>query len=171
MVETFLGKTPAIDDGAWVHESAVVMGDVHLAAGVTIWPTAVLRGDMGPIRIGEESNIQDGAVCHDTSGLSETLVGKRVTVGHRAVLHGCVVEDRCLIGMGAIVLDNAVVGEGSIIGAGAVVTAGRIIPPGSLVLGVPGKVIRPVTDADKEQIEEGWQSYLAKLKEIRRELG
>jgi carbonic anhydrase/acetyltransferase-like protein (isoleucine patch superfamily) len=171
MVETFLGKAPTIDDGAWVHESAVVMGDVYLARGVTIWPTAVLRGDMGPIRIGEESNIQDGAVCHDTSGLSETLVGRRVTVGHRAVLHGCVVEDRCLIGMGAIVLDNAVVGEGSIIGAGAVVTAGRIIPPGSLVLGVPGKVIRPVTDADKEQIEEGWQSYLAKLKEIRRELG
>ena len=82
-----------------------------------------------------------------------------------------IIEDRCLIGMGAIVLDNAVVGEGSIVGAGAVVTAGRVIPPGSLVLGVPGKVIRPVTDADKEQIEEGWQSYLAKLKEIRAELG
>ena len=105
MVETFLGMTPTIDDEAWVHESAVVMGDVHLERGVTIWPTAVLRGDMGPIRIGEESNIQDGAVCHDTSGLSETVVGKRVTVGHRAILHGCIVEDRCLIGIGAIVLD------------------------------------------------------------------
>ena len=79
MVETFLGMKPTVDKGAWVHKSAVVMGDVHLASGVTIWPTAVLRGDMGPIRIGEESNIQDGAVCHDTSGLSETLVGKLPT--------------------------------------------------------------------------------------------
>ena len=167
MVETFLGMTPVIDPAAWVHRSAVVMGDVHLGPDVTVWPTAVLRGDMGPIRIGAASNIQDGAVCHDTSGLSETIVGSKVTVGHRAVLHGCVVEDHCLIGMGAVVLDNAVVGEGSIVGAGAVVTAGRVIPPGSLVLGLPGKVIRPVTDADKEQIEEGWQSYLAKLKEIK----
>lgn len=163
MLQEFDGLKPSLHETAWAHEGAWLIADVTLGAESSVWPGAVLRGDMGPIRIGAQSNIQDGAVCHDTTGLSETLVGDRVTVGHRAVLHGCVVEDFCLVGMGAIVMDNVVVGTGSLIGAGAVVTAGRVIPPGSLVLGTPARVVRPVTDREREMIDEGWRSYVEKV--------
>lgn len=163
MVQEFDGLRPRVHETAWVHEGAWVIGDVVLDEEVSIWPGAVLRGDMGRIHIGAQSNIQDGAVCHDTTDLSETLVGKRVTVGHRAILHGCIIEDFCLIGMGAIVMDNVRVGTGSIIGAGAVIPPGREIPPGSLVLGAPGKVVRQLQDKDIRMIEEGWRSYVAKL--------
>ena len=162
MIQAFAEMVPAIDDTAWVHESAVVIGQVVLGPDVSVWPTAVLRGDMGLVRIGAGSNVQDGAVCHDTSGLSETLVGERCTIGHRAILHGCIVEDEVLVGMGAIVMDNARVGAGSIIGAGAVVTAGRVIPPGSLVLGVPARVVRQLRPDEARRIDEGWRTYVAK---------
>jgi carbonic anhydrase/acetyltransferase-like protein (isoleucine patch superfamily) len=117
---------------------------------------------MGPIIIGAQSNIQDGVVCHDTTGTSVTTVGERCTVGHRAILHGCLIEDDVLVGMGAIVMDNVKVGAGSVIGAGAIVTAGRVIPPGSLVLGIPGRVVRSVTASEAVRIGEGWRTYVAK---------
>ncbi|MCE0497633.1 MAG: gamma carbonic anhydrase family protein [Methylacidiphilales bacterium] len=139
----FLYVKPQIDPTAYVAPQAVVIGDVRLAARSSVWPTAVLRGDINFIEIGEGSNIQDGSIVHLADDLP-TQVGKLVTVGHRAVLHACVVEDECLIGMGATILDGAVIGKGSIIGAHALVTGGTRIPPGSMVLGMPAKVVRPL---------------------------
>src|SRR5271156_3516884 len=143
----FLYVQPQIDPSAYVSPHAVVLGDVRLAARSSVWPTAVLRGDINYIEIGEGSNVQDGAIVH----LAEDLpvrVGKLVTVGHRAILHACVVEDECLIGMGATVLDGAVIGRGSIIGAQALVTRDAHIPPGSIVMGTTGKVIRALQPAE-----------------------
>lgn len=159
MLQEFDGHVPRLHPTAWVHEGAWLIGDVELGEEVTIWPGAVLRGDMGPIRIGAQSNVQDGAICHDTTDHSETLVGERVTIGHRAVLHGCIVEDECLIGMGAIIMDNARIGAGSLVGAGAVVPPGKLIPPGSVVLGTPGRVVRAVGEVERAMIEEGWRTY------------
>lgn len=163
MLQAFDGKAPQLAAGAWAHETAVLIGDVVLEEGASVWPTAVLRGDMGPIRIGRDSNLQDGVICHDTTDLSQTIVGARVTVGHRAVLHGCVIEDDCLIGMGAMVLDNTVIGAGSFVAAGALVPPGRVIPPGSFVIGMPGRVARPVRPQETAAIAFGWQSYASKL--------
>jgi carbonic anhydrase/acetyltransferase-like protein (isoleucine patch superfamily) len=137
----FLFIKPLIDPSAYVAPQAVVMGDVRLAARSSVWPTAVLRGDINYIEIGEGSNIQDGCIVHLADDLP-TIVGKLVTVGHRAILHGCTVEDECLIGMGATILDDAIIGKGSIVGAHALVTKGMRIPPGSLVMGTPAKVMR-----------------------------
>ena len=139
----FLYVKPQIDPTAYVSPHAVVMGDVRLAARSSVWPTAVLRGDINFIEIGEESNVQDGCIVHLAEDLP-TRVGKLVTVGHRAVLHACVVEDECLIGMGATILDGAVIGRGSIIGSHALVTKGMQVPPGSMVMGTPAKVVRPL---------------------------
>jgi len=163
MIQSFEGHTPRLDPGSWAHETAVLIGDVHLATGASVWPTAVLRGDMGLVSIGRDSNIQDGTVCHDTTEISETVVGERVTVGHRVVLHGCRIEDECLIGMGAIVMDNVVVGRGSLVAGGALIPPGRVIPPGSFVVGFPGRVVRPVGPREVEMIEQGWRSYTSKL--------
>jgi carbonic anhydrase/acetyltransferase-like protein (isoleucine patch superfamily) len=168
VLQTFEAFAPRVHETAWVHEGAWVIGEVTLGAEASVWPTAVLRGDMGPIVVGESSNLQDGAICHNTGGVSATRIGARVTVGHRAVLHGCIVEDDCLIGMGAIVMDNAVIGAGSIVGAGAVVLAGRVIPPGSMVLGSPGKVTRAVTDGEREWIAYSWQVYVERARSWRK---
>ena len=130
---------------------AVVIGDVRLAARSSVWPTAVLRGDINYIEIGEGSNVQDGCVVHLGRGFAGGR-GKLVTVGHRAILHACTVEDECLIGMGATILDGAVVGRGSIVGAHALVTKDMKIPPGSLVMGMPAKVVRPLTLEEIEGI-------------------
>jgi carbonic anhydrase/acetyltransferase-like protein (isoleucine patch superfamily) len=159
VIQSFDGHAPLLDPTAWVHPLACVIGEVRLAMGVSVWPGAVLRGDMGAIEVGACSNLQDGAICHDTGGRSVTRLGQRVTVGHRAILHGCIIEDDCLVGMGAIVMDNAVVGRGSVIGAGALIPADRVIPPGSLVIGSPGKVVRPVTDAEIAWIAYSWRVY------------
>lgn len=159
MVEPFDGRAPKIHPRAWVHPSAVVLGDVELAEGVSVWPTSVLRGDMGPIRVGRDSNIQDGSVLHDTTDFSETVVGERVTVGHRVVLHGCRVGDDCLVGMGSIVLDRAIIGEGCLIAAGSLVPPGKVFPPGSLIRGSPAVVVRSLSDRDREMIATGWTTY------------
>tara|TARA_R110002072_G_scaffold231403_2_gene388763 strand:+ start:147 stop:680 length:534 start_codon:yes stop_codon:yes gene_type:complete len=164
-LERFLDHTPQVAPGAFVHDAATVIGDVEIGARSSIWPATVLRGDDGPIRIGEETSIQDGSVVHMTSGLSEVAVGKRVTVGHKVILHGCVVEDECLIGMGAIILDNARIGRGSLVGAGALVLGNTQVPPGSLVLGSPAKVIRPVGDKERAMIEHGWQEYVERAEQ------
>ena len=128
---------------AFIAPTADVMGDVGLAEDSSVWYQAVLRGDIGPIRIGARSNIQDLTMVHVDEGIPCTI-GADVAVGHRCILHGCTIEDECLIGMGSVLLNSVRVGTGSIIGAGSVVTEGRDIPPGSLVMGVPAKVVRPV---------------------------
>ncbi|MEQ1572486.1 MAG: gamma carbonic anhydrase family protein, partial [Myxococcota bacterium] len=159
VIQPFGGFVPQVSAGAWVHESAVLIGQVELADGVSVWPTVVLRGDMGPIRVGRDTNLQDGTIAHDTTDRSETVVGERVTVGHRAVLHGCRIGDDCLVGMGSIVMDNAVVGAGSFVAAGSLVTPNTVIPPGSFVRGAPAKVIRPVEPRDTEAIAYSWKHY------------
>ncbi len=159
MIETLGDLSPHIHRNAWVHSDATVIGDVSLASGVTVWPRAVLRGDMGRIEIAEDTNIQDGAIAHDTAGLSVTRIGPRVTVGHGAILHGCIAEGDSILGMGCILLDNCVIGEHCIIGAGALVPMGKVIPPRSMVLGSPGRVVRQLTDKDLEWIQYSWTVY------------
>jgi carbonic anhydrase/acetyltransferase-like protein (isoleucine patch superfamily) len=148
-----------IDPTAFVHPLAVILGDVTLGARVSVWPTAVLRGDSDSITVGDDSNVQDGTVVHADHGLP-TTIGKRVGIGHRAIVHGSTIEDDCLIGMGAILLNGVHVGTGSIVGAGAVCREGMRIPPNSLVLGVPGRVTRETTDAERERIKHTVESYL-----------
>jgi len=167
MIETFAGITPRIDKNAFVHTQSVLIGDVQIDAHASIWPCAVLRGDMGKIHIGESTSIQDGSVCHVTEGISNTIIGKRVTVGHRVVLHGCIVEDDCLIGMGAILLDNCVIGTGSLVAAGALVTVGTRIPPNSLVMGSPAKVVRLIGPKERAMIDHGWPAYVELAKKYR----
>jgi len=142
----------------YIHPQAVVCGDVVLADGVFVLPTAVLRGDTDRIAVGKDSNIQDGAVLHADHGVPCTL-GSRVTVGHRAIVHGCTVEDDCLIGMGAIVLNHAIVGRGSLVGAGALVPERMVIPPGSLAVGAPARVIRQVTPEMQARMSAGVDTY------------
>jgi len=130
---------PTIDSSAFVHPDAVVIGDVTIGAESTIWPTAVLRGDNGPIRIGSQTSVQDGSVLH-VSAEASTTVGNRVVIGHRVHLEGCTIEDNCLIGSGSVVLHHVVVGRGSLVGAQALVPNRMIIPPLSRALGVPARV-------------------------------
>jgi len=150
---------PTIHPTAFVHPLAVVLGDVTLGARVSVWPTAVIRGDSDRITIGEDSNVQDGTIIHVDDGVP-TTIGKRVGIGHRAIVHGATIENDCLIAMGAILLNNVHVGTGSIVGAGAVCREGMKIPPNSLVVGVPGRVTRETTDAERERIQHTVDSYL-----------
>ena len=133
---------PQIDANAWVAESAVVIGNVQMAAGSSLWPTAVARGDLEQISIGAGSNIQDGAVLHGDPG-QPVRIGADVTVGHRAVIHGATIEDGCLVGIGAIVLNGVTVGAGALVAAGSIVT--KDVPPGTLVMGTPAVVKRELT--------------------------
>jgi len=158
---------PRVDSTAFVHPRAFVCGDVILGAHVSVWPGAVIRGDAAPIIIGADSNVQDGTVIHVDHGVPCTI-GSRVGIGHRAIVHGAIVADDCLIGMGSILLNNVKVGSGSIIGAGAVCPEGMEVPPNSLVLGVPGRVVRQTTDADRLRIRGTVESYLALQEEHRR---
>lgn len=156
-----------IEPTAFIARGAIVLGDVQLGDQTSLWYNAVVRGDTERIVIGDASNIQDLTMVHADPGLP-CLIGQRVTVGHRAILHGCTIEDECLIGMGAIVLNGARVGRGSVIGAGAVVSESTIIPPGSVVLGIPGRVVRPVDDAMRERIDHAWRHYVAQAEDHRR---
>ena len=151
---------PTIHPTAFVHPSAVVIGEVTLGARVSVWPTAVLRGDTAPIVVGADSNVQDGSVLHVDAGVPCTI-GARVAIGHRAIVHGATVENDCLIGMGAIVLNHVVVGSGSIVGAGAVCREGMIIPANSLVVGVPARIVRATTTEERERIAKTVAAYLA----------
>ncbi len=160
MIQSLNGVEPRIHPTAWVHPMAVVIGDVELAENVNIWPGAVLRGDCGPIRIGANSNIQDGTVVHTTEDYSATIVGERVTVGHAAVLHGCRIADDCLIGMNATVLDNVQIGSFTIVAAGAVVTVGKVFEGNVLLVGSPARVARALEDKHRDQIETGWRNYV-----------
>lgn len=146
LVLPFENRMPVIEAGAWVAPGAVVVGDVTLGTDTSVWYSCVLRGDVNAIRIGCRSNVQDGAVLHVTRDRFDTIVGDEVTIGHRAVVHGCRVGDGALIGIGAIVLDGAVIGEGALVGAGAVVTPGSTVPPRTLVVGTPARVVRTLED-------------------------
>ncbi len=160
MIEPYGELRPDIHPNAWLHPGAHVLGDVQLASGVSVWPTVVLRGDQGRISIGEDTNLQDGTIAHGTGGVSVVTIGARCTVGHRAILHGCTVEDDVLVGMGSILLDHAYVESWCIIGAGALVPGGMRIPSGSLVLGAPARVVRTLREADRERIRHGCREYL-----------
>jgi carbonic anhydrase/acetyltransferase-like protein (isoleucine patch superfamily) len=145
---------------AFIAPGAVVVGDVTLGARSSIWFNAVLRGDVDRIEVGEDSNLQDGSVVHTDEG-SPALIGARVTIGHGAIIHGCVIEDDCLIGMGAVVLTGARIGAGSLIGAGALVREKQSIAPGSIAVGMPAKVAGPVTDAHRAGMRRGYEHYVA----------
>ncbi|MFF8845330.1 gamma carbonic anhydrase family protein [Streptomyces sp. NPDC015127] len=160
------GKEPSVDPDAFTAPTSVVMGEVTLAAGASVWYQSVLRGDGGPIVIGAQSNIQDNCTVHVDPGFPVT-VGERVSVGHNAVLHGCTVEDDVLVGMGATVLNGAHIGAGSLIAAQALVPQGMRVPPGSLVAGVPAKVRRELTDEEREGIRLNAAVYVDLAKEHR----
>ncbi|MFE3882357.1 gamma carbonic anhydrase family protein [Streptomyces lydicus] len=153
------GKEPKVDQKAFTAPTSVVLGEVSMASGASVWYHAVLRADCGPIVLGADSNIQDNCTVHVDPGFPVT-VGARVSVGHNAVLHGCTVEDDVLIGMGATVLNGAHIGAGSLVAAQALVPQGMRVPPGSLVAGVPAKVKRELTDEEREGIKLNAAMYL-----------
>lgn len=160
IVRSFGGKHPQIGRDVFLAENCVLIGDVVVGDESSIWYSTVLRGDVYSIRIGARTNLQDGTVVHVTSGEFSTAIGDDCTVGHAAIVHGCTIEDRCLIGMGSTILDGARVGRGSVVGAGALITPGTNIPPNSLVLGAPARVVRPVNPREREMIEYGGAHYV-----------
>lgn len=152
MLRTYQGQCPQIHETAFIEESAQIIGDVQIGRDSSVWFQAVVRGDVHSIRIGERSNIQDGAILHGTLNRYPVVIADHVTIGHRAIVHGATVRSNCLIGMGAIILDDATIGSNCIVGAGAVVAEGKTIPPNSLVLGVPGRIVRSVTPEEVQRI-------------------
>ncbi len=160
MIRSYKGITPSIPSSCYVDESAQVIGDVVLAENVSVLPCAVLRGDVNSIRIGANSNIQDCSVLHGQTDLFPVALGEWVSVGHSVTLHGCIIEDRCLIGIGAIVLNGARVGHDSIIAAGALIPENAVVEPGSLWMGSPGKFRRAIRDEDRERILMSGRNYL-----------
>src|SRR3990172_10360525 len=160
MIRPYKGITPKIHSTAYIEESAHIIGDVEIGEYGSIWCNAVLRGDVHYIKLGKRTNIQDNCVLHGTKGVYPVILGDDITVGHNVTLHGCVVKDRCLIGMGSIILDGVEIGEDSIIAAGALVTEKSIIPPRSLVMGLPGKVVRQLKDADVSRILQSAKNYI-----------
>jgi carbonic anhydrase/acetyltransferase-like protein (isoleucine patch superfamily) len=164
MIRTYQGQSPTIPATCYVDLSAQVIGDVVLGEHASIWMNAVVRGDVNSIRIGAHSNVQDCAVLHGLRYKYPVIVGDWVTIGHNATVHGCVVEDVCLIGIGSTILNGAIIGEGSIIAAGAVIPEGMVVPPRSLVAGVPGKIRRDLTSDDREEILQYARNYLDYVK-------
>jgi carbonic anhydrase/acetyltransferase-like protein (isoleucine patch superfamily) len=161
MLRSHQGKTPQIAPGAYVDPAATVIGDVTLAEDASVWPGAVLRGDVHSIRLGKRTNIQDNSVLHGMKDLYPVVLGDDVTVGHGVLLHGCTIESRCLVGMGAIILNNARIGTGSIVAAGTLIPENTIIPPGSLVMGHPGKVRRQLSADEQAGIDAYSERYVA----------
>jgi carbonic anhydrase/acetyltransferase-like protein (isoleucine patch superfamily) len=166
MIYALDGIVPDIDPDTWIADTAVVIGRVRLAAQVSVWFGAVLRGDGEPIVVGQGSNIQESCTLHTDAGFPLTI-GRDVTVGHNVILHGCTIEDGALIGMGATVLNGAVIGAGSLVGAGALVTEGKVIPPGSLVMGAPARVVRPIDEAQRDRLRLSAAHYRQRLAQFR----
>lgn len=168
MIRPYCGHVAQVAASAYVDPSAQVIGEVSIGEESSIWPCVVIRGDVGLIAIGNQTNIQDNSTLHSDVG-SPLRIGNRVTVGHQAMLHGCTIEDDCLIGIGAIVLNGAKIGRGSVIAAAALVPEGMEVPPGSVVMGVPGKVRREVTPEEKQRFDLNLQHYLEKTRLYRDE--
>jgi carbonic anhydrase/acetyltransferase-like protein (isoleucine patch superfamily) len=160
MLRSYKNIAPRVPESAYVDESAQLIGDVTLGEHASVWMCAVLRGDVAAIRVGANTNIQDNSVLHGMRGKHEVVVGEWVTVGHSVTLHGCTVEDRCLIGMGSIILNGARVGSGSIIAAGTVIPEGTVVEPQSLWMGVPGKFRKKLGADDQETILRYAKNYL-----------
>lgn len=167
---SYADHTPTIAADAFVAPGAHLIGRVDIGPEASVWFNAVLRGDVEPIRIGPRSNVQDGAIMHTDDGFPLS-VGADVTIGHGVILHGCTIEDEALIGMGAVVLNGARIGRGALVGAGALVPEGAEIPAGHLALGVPARVIRPLTDAERERMRYGVQHYVDRARAYRQSLG
>lgn len=159
MIQPYQNHRPQVGKNVRVHDTAVIVGRVALGDDVNLWPGAVLRGDMDAIRVGNRTNIQDGSVFHTDTGYP-AVIGEDCVVGHQACVHACTVGNRCLVGIRSVILTGAKIGDECVIGAGAVVTEGKVIPPRSLVLGVPGKVVRPITDEEVKGILHGVREYL-----------
>jgi gamma-carbonic anhydrase len=160
MIRSFRGKNPQIHETAYIDDSAQIIGDVVIGEQSSVWFCAVVRGDVFHIRIGDRTNIQDGTVIHVSNGTHATILEDEVTVGHNVTLHGCYVERGALIGIGAIVMDGARIGEKSLVAAGALVSPGTVIPPRSLVMGVPAKVKRELTDDEVDSLDQFWKNYI-----------
>ena len=160
LIRSVRGFAPKLGAGCFLAETAVVIGDTVLGDDCSVWYNAVVRGDVNNIRIGHRVNIQDGAVLHCTYERAALTIGNDVSIGHNAIVHGCTIKDKVLIGMGSIVMDNAVIGEGSVIAAGAVVLQNTIVEPGSLMAGVPARRIGPVSaDLSQNEIERIAKNY------------
>ena len=159
MISKFEDKFPVIHPTAFVAENSTVIGDVEIGEDSSIWFGSVVRGDVNYIRIGERTNIQDNCVIHVSGGTHPTVLGNEITVGHRVLLHGCTVDDRCLIGMGAILMDGVHVGEECLVGAGSPLTPGTIVPPRSLVIGSPARVKRELTSDEIAFLDRSWRNY------------
>ena len=160
MVRPYRGVKPLIAESAYVDSSAQVIGDVHVGERSSIWLNVSIRGDVNYIRVGDETSIQDNTVLHVERDIYPCLIGNRVTVGHRAVLHGCVIEDNVLIGIGAVVLNGAKIGAGAVIAAGALVPERMEVPANALVMGTPGKVRREVTPVERARFSQNCQNYV-----------
>jgi carbonic anhydrase/acetyltransferase-like protein (isoleucine patch superfamily) len=161
MLRPYKGTLPRVHQGAFVDQSAQVIGDVEIGEASSVWMHAVLRGDVHWIRVGRRSNVQDGSVVHVMNGTHPTTIGDEVTIGHGAIVHGCTLGHRILVGMGAILLNGVEVGDDSIVAAGTLLPEGMKIPPRSLVMGSPGKVRRPLGEADVASIREYADRYVA----------
>lgn len=160
------GMEPEVHETAFVHPDATLVGEVYLSSDCSVWPSATLRGDSNAISVGKRTNVQDSAVVHVSSG-ERAEIGKRVTIGHGAIVHGCTIGDEVLVGMGATVLSGAEIGEGSIVAAGTVVPEDEVVPPGSVVMGVPADLKREATDEDREWIRENAREYVRKAQRYR----
>ena len=171
MIRPFRGIHPQIHPTAFVEESAQIVGDVHVGEHSSIWFGAVVRGDVFHIRIGARTNVQDGTVIHVSNGTHATILEDEVTVGHNVTLHGCHVERGCLVGIGAIVMDACRVGRQSLVAAGALLSPGTVVPPRSLVMGVPARVKRQLTDAEVADLDVFWQNYVGYTRAYREEYG
>lgn len=167
MVVSFRGKTPALGANVYIAPGAVVIGDVEIGPEASVWFNAVVRGDVERIRIGAGTNVQDNATIHVTHDRWPTIVGAGVTVAHGAVIHGCIIGDHALIGIGAVILDGAEVGAECLIGAGALVVPGTKIPPGSCALGSPAKVIRPLRAEEVARLHDSASNYVRYAREYR----
>jgi carbonic anhydrase/acetyltransferase-like protein (isoleucine patch superfamily) len=171
LIRSFRGRKPQIAASAYVDPQAVVIGDVAIGADSSVWPCVVIRGDVNFIRIGSRTNIQDGSVLHVMRDTHPLILGDAVTIGHGAVLHGCTIESRCLIGMGSIILNGARIGAGSIVAAGTLVPEGADVPPGSLFMGHPGKFRRSLTVDDQASIDAYAERYVEYKEAYKREPG
>lgn len=160
MIRTFQGVKPTVPASCFIEETGIVIGDVVLGEHCSVWFHAVIRGDVHYIRIGDRTNVQDLCVLHVTHDTHPLIIGNEVTIGHGAILHGCTIKDRVLIGMGAIVMDGAVIGEDSVVGAGALVVEGMTVQPKSVILGSPGRVRRTVSEAELVWIKQSAENYV-----------